>query len=491
MAPQKVLLLGSGFVARPTLDILSDAGIEVSVACRTLESAKKLSEGVKLAHPISLDVTDESALNAEVGKHDLVISLIPYTFHAAVIKSAIKEKKHVVTTSYVSPAMMELDQQCKDAGITVMNEIGLDPGIDHLYAVKTIEEVHKAGPKAERSSLSCHTVEDSQPQKTQATRMAVSDTSSAGPPVEAMLLALRNSASYYQGGKVANVAGPDLMAQAKPYHIYPGFAFVAYPNRDSTPYKERYNIPEAETIIRGTLRYAGFPEFVKVLVDMGFLSDEEQSFLKEKITWAEATQKILGASSSSEKDLLWAVSSKATFKSTEEKERLLAGLKWVGIFSSETIIPRGNPLDTLCATLEKKMQFEEGERDLVMLQHKFEIEHKDGKKETRTSTLCEYGAPVGSNGYSAMAKLVGVPCGVGKYPQFYNSSPRPIVILGVSTCIATLSTLNRKQHPVKQVLNGTISETGILAPMNSKINDPLITELKEKYGIFCVEKVIA
>jgi saccharopine dehydrogenase (NADP+, L-glutamate forming) len=74
---------------------------------------------------------------------------------------------------------------------------------------------------------------------------------------------------------------------------------------------------------------------------MGFLSDEEQSFLKEKITWAEATQKILGASSSNEKDLVWAVLSKATFKDTEEKERLLAGLKWVGIFSSETITPRG------------------------------------------------------------------------------------------------------------------------------------------------------
>jgi saccharopine dehydrogenase (NADP+, L-glutamate forming) len=116
--------------------------------------------------------------------------------------------------------------------------------------------------------------------------------------------------------------------------LHPGFAFVAYPNRDSTPYKERYNIPEAETIIRGvrhplnapsglckrqqtlpfrsnantarlqTLRYEGFPEFVKVLVDIGFLSDEEQSFLKEPITWKEATQKILGASSSSEKDLL-------------------------------------------------------------------------------------------------------------------------------------------------------------------------------------------
>jgi len=73
---------------------------------------------------------DEKALDTEIAKNDLVISLIPYTFHLIVIKSAIRQKKHVVTTSYVSPAMLELDQQCKDAGITVMNEIGLDPGID-------------------------------------------------------------------------------------------------------------------------------------------------------------------------------------------------------------------------------------------------------------------------------------------------------------------------------------------------------------------------
>lgn len=98
---------------------------DASTACRTLESAQALSAGVQSATPISLDVTSDKALDAEVAKHDLVISLIPYTFHAAVIKSAIRQKKHVVTTSYVSPAMQELDQQCKDAGITVMNEIGL------------------------------------------------------------------------------------------------------------------------------------------------------------------------------------------------------------------------------------------------------------------------------------------------------------------------------------------------------------------------------
>jgi saccharopine dehydrogenase (NADP+, L-glutamate forming) len=157
------------------------------------------------------------------------------------------------------------------------------------------------------------------------------------------LLALRNAAKYYQGGKVVDIAGKDLMGTAKPYFIYPGYAFVAYPNRDSTPYKERYNIPEAQTIIRGTLRYQGFPEFVRVLVDMGFLSDEPQDFLKEPISWKEATQKILTATSSTEQDLKWAISSKAKFKDTEEKERIINGLRWVGIFSDEKIIPRGNP----------------------------------------------------------------------------------------------------------------------------------------------------
>ena len=456
-------MLGAGFVTRPTLDILSDAGIEVSVgtshsanlrrpqadkflACRTLESAKKLSEGVKNAHPISLDVTDDKALDAEVAKNDLVISLIPYTFHATVIKSAIRNKKNVVTTSYVSPAMLELEEEAKRAGITVMNEIGLDPGIDHLYAIKTIEEVHKAGGKITSFLSYCGGLPA--PEASDNPLGYKFSWSSRG-----VLLALRNAAKYYKDGKVVDIEGPQLMGTAKPYFIYPGFAFVAYPNRDSTPYKERYSIPEAQTIIRGTLRYQGFPEFVRVLVDMGFLSDEAQDFLKEPIPWKEATQKILTASSSSEADLKWAIASKAKFTDTEEKERIMSGLRWVGIFSDEKIIPRGNPLDTLCATLEKKMQFEEGERDFVMLQHKFEIEHKDGKKETRTSTLVEYGDP---KGYSAMAKLVGVPCGVA----------------------------------VKQVLDGTIAEKGILAPMSSKINDPLMAELK-KYGITMVEKTIS
>lgn len=450
MASHKVLLLGAGFVTRPTAVELDKAGVQVTVACRTLESAKKLAEGLKHANAISLNVNDAAALEAEVAKNDLVISLIPYTFHAQVIKAGIAQKKHVVTTSYVSEAMMALDKEAQDAGITVFNEIGLDPGIDHLYAVKTISEVHKEGGKVTGFLSYCGGLpapEDSD--------NPLGYKFSWSP--RGVLLAAGNTAQFYRDGKKETVTGAQLMSTAKPYHIYPGYAFEAYPNRDSTPYRERYDIPEAQTVIRGTLRYSGNPAFVQTLQDLGFLSTQEHDFLKQPIPWNEAFAKIVGATSHSENDLVWAVSSKAKFATTEDKNRILAGLRWVGLFSTDPITPAGTPLDVICANLEKKMQYEPGERDFVMLQHKFFIEWADGRKETRTSTLAEYGAPEGSGGYSAMAKLVGVPCAVA----------------------------------VLMVLSGEISKRGVLAPVTPELSEPLRVKLQKDYGIELTEKTLA
>lgn len=442
---KQVLLLGSGFVAKPTVDILCQTpGVSVTVACRTLSKAKELA-GLS-AGAISLDVTDENALNEAVSKVDLVISLIPYTYHVLVVKAAIKNKKHVVTTSYINPKLQELEQQILDAGITVMNEIGLDPGIDHLYAVKTIEEVHAAGGKIKSFLSYCGGLPA--PENSDNPLGYKFSWSSRG-----VLLALTNSASYWKDGEVEDVKSEDLMATAKPYFIYPGFAFVAYPNRDSTTYKKLYNIPEAETVVRGTLRFQGFPEFIKVLVDLGFLKESEHPAFKEASAWKDAFAALVGATSSSEADLIAKIDQLASFKDAADRERIIAGFKWLGLFSDNKTTPRGNPLDTLCATLEDLMQYEDGERDLVCLQHKFGIEWADGSKETRTSTLVDYGNP---SGYSSMAKLVGVPCAVA----------------------------------TQQILDGTLSKRGLLAPMSSDINDPIMKTLKDQYGIFLVEKTI-
>lgn len=442
----KVLLLGSGFVAKPTVDYLArKSDNHITVAARRVEHAAKLAEGVKNASAISLDVSDSVALDAQMAKHDLVVSLIPYTHHVKVIESAIRNKVNVVTTSYVSPAMRELDEKCKQAGIVVMNEIGLDPGIDHLYAVKTIDEVHRNGGKIISFLSYCGGLPA--PEDSDNPLGYKFSWSSRG-----VLLALRNSARFYRNGELVEIDGKDLMGSAKPYYIYPGFAFLAYPNRDSTPYREYYNIPEAETVIRGTLRYQGFPEFVRTLVALGMLDDTEKPFLTKSIPWKDALAELLNSKSSSEQDLTMLISSKATFDDEDQKSRILDGLRWLGLFSDQPIIPRGNPLDTLCATLEEKCQYEPGERDMVMLQHKFIIQNSDGSRETRTSTLLDYGNP---SGYSSMARLVGIPCGVA----------------------------------CQQVLDGIINTPGVLAPLNRQLNDPLISDLK-KEGIFCVEKTL-
>lgn len=295
IGPQKkILLLGSGFVARPAAEYLArNRANFITIACRTLSSAQALANGLANTSAISLDVNSTEVLETAVAGHDLVISLIPYTHHATVVKAAIKGKTHVVTTSYVSPAMRALDEEAKAAGIVVMNEIGLDPGIDHLYAVKTITEVHKRGGRVKQFLSYCG---------------GLPAPSSADNPLgykfswssRGVLLALLNSASYYTEGKRKEVSGSEVMGEAKPYYISPAYAFVAYPNRDSTPFKEAYNIPEAETVVRGTLRYQGFPEFIAVLVRLGWLDMNEKDWLNEGLSWAEVTQKTIGANNVSE-----------------------------------------------------------------------------------------------------------------------------------------------------------------------------------------------
>ncbi|SCU92762.1 LAFA_0F12684g1_1 [Lachancea sp. 'fantastica'] len=443
---KNVLLLGSGFVAQPVVDVLAASeGINVTVACRTLAKAQELASASNSA-AISVDVTKDEELDAALSKHDLVISLIPYIYHAAVVKSAIRLKKDVVTTSYVSPALKELEPEIKKAGITVMNEIGLDPGIDHLYAIKTIDEVHKANGKIKSFLSYCGGLPA--PENSDNPLGYKFSWSSRG-----VLLALRNQAKFWKDGKVEEVSSEDLMASAKPYFIFPGFALVCYPNRDSTPFKDLYEIPEAETVIRGTLRFQGFPEFVKVLVDVGMLKDEENEIFQKPIAWNEALHQYWGSKSASKEDLIASIDSKTKWVTEEDRERIINGFGWLGLFSDNKITPKGNALDTLCATLEELMQFEEGERDMIILQHKFGIEWADGSNETRTSTLVLYGQP---GGYSAMAATVGLPC-----------------------AIAT-----------KQVLSGVIKSPGLVVPYTPEINDPIMKELKEKYGIFLTEKTI-
>lgn len=413
--PKKVLLLGSGYVARPALEYLLRVP-EYSVTVGSQRNAASLFPEHPRVQTVSVNVNDKAALGEAIKGHDLVISLIPYIYHADVIKAACEHKVDVLTTSYISDAIRQLESEIKAAGITVFNEIGLDPGLDHLYAVKAIKEIHDAGGKVKSFLSYCGGL----PAPEAATNPLGYKFSWSS---RGVLLALRNTAKFYQAPsqEAQVVSGLELMKSAKPYYIMPAFAFVAYPNRDSTPFREFYNIPEAETLIRGTLRYQGFPEFVLALVRLGFLDEEAKDWLVDGLTWAQLTAKLVGASATDEKTLVDGVRATCTFDDAEHELRVLQGFRWLGLFDNSTKATvhgtpaqlkenkGGNLLDTLCKNLEQKCAYEPGERDMVMLQHRFGIETKDGEEKTLTSTLLDYGVP---NGTTSMAKLVGMPCGV-------------------------------------------------------------------------------
>ncbi|KAJ1758109.1 saccharopine dehydrogenase (NADP+, L-glutamate-forming) [Coemansia sp. RSA 2523] len=450
-AQKNILLLGSGFVAEPCLEYLLRSGNNrVTVACRRAEKAQELTSKYPGSTAVSLDVEDDAALEAAVAAHDLTISLIPYTQHARVIMAAIKAKKHVVTTSYISPAMEELDAAAKEAGIVCMNEIGLDPGIDHLYALKIINEVHAEGGKIKSFESFCGGLPA--PEASNNPLGYKFSWSARG-----VLLALRNNARYWQDGKLVEIEGKDLMDSARPIFIYPAFALVGYGNRDSSHYRQRYNIPHAETCVRGTMRYQGFPEFAKTLVNMGFLDDTPRSELSAAsagdLPWNRVTQQLLGQASATPEDLLAAIEAKIDTQDPELRKRIIHGIKWLGITSpSVPAVKRGSYLDVLCARLEELMMYGEGERDMIILQHKFEVENKDGSHNTRTSVTLMYGEP---DGFQAMAKTVGVPCGIA----------------------------------TQLILDGKLTTTGVIAPMTPEIYQPIM-DLLPSEGINAVEETV-
>ncbi|KAF7506483.1 Saccharopine dehydrogenase [NADP(+), L-glutamate-forming] [Endocarpon pusillum] len=210
-------------------------------ACRAL---RNFAAGFPRTAAISLDVSSVADLDKEVAAHDVVISLIPYIYHAAVIKSAIKYKTQVVTISYVSPAIKELDDAAKEAGITVLNEVGVDPGVDHLYAIKKIDEVHSKGGKVREFYSYCG---------------GLPAPGCADNPLgfkfswspRGALLSQRNSATFLQNGQVIEISSDELMAASKPYYVMKGYDFVAYPTAI------RFHFESSTTFLKRTPSFEG------------------------------------------------------------------------------------------------------------------------------------------------------------------------------------------------------------------------------------------
>ncbi|PNP75166.1 hypothetical protein FNYG_11492 [Fusarium nygamai] len=305
MKGNKTLVPGNGIVAKPCVDYLlrSDANI-LKVACRTLSMAEMVVAARHCAKAIALDVTSPE-LDRHIAEHGLVISLVFFTHHTDIIRSAIKGKTDVVTMSYVSPAMRELAEAAKEAGITVLNDVGMDPVINHLYAINTIGEVHDKGGKVKEFYSFC-----GGPPAPEGSDNPLRFKFSWSP--RGAHLSWYNSATFLRDGKVVEIPNKYLMAEAKPYHVLDGYSFLAYPNRDPVLFREAYGIPEAHTVIWGSLRYEGNPALVKASIDLGWI-DTETPWLKDGLTWAQIQKQATGVESTAELDLISRVDQLCTF----------------------------------------------------------------------------------------------------------------------------------------------------------------------------------
>ena len=426
---KKILILGAGLVAKPLVRYLLDKPeFQVEIATRTISKAEKLIDGHPRGTAKTLNLKDQDGLKKEVAGADLVISMVPYAFHPTVARFCIEHRKHMVTTSYVSEAMKKLDEPAKEAGIVILNEIGLDPGIDHMEAMRIIHEVEEKKGRIDGFTSYCGGLPAPE-----------ANTNPFGykfswSPI-GVLLAGKNSAHYLMDAKEMIIPSQSLFDDYRSIPIEGLDDFEGYPNRDSMPYIQLYGIGSTRTMLRGTLRNKGWCLTMKKVADLGLIDQDEKDW--SGMTYGDLTGRLAGARSG--QDVKTVVSTRLGIAPGSD---VIRRFDWLGLFSDKPLpSPSGSALDMLAALMLDKLQYEKGERDMIILQHKFIAGYPHGGKEEIVSTLVDFGIPGGD---SSMARTVGLPAAIG----------------------------------TRLILEGKIRETGIQIPVKPEVYIPVLEELK-------------
>ncbi len=439
---KKILVAGAGRSAtaaiRYLLDVASEKDWEVIVADANLELARKKVADAPAGHATQFDITDPEMRARLVGEADVVVSLMPPHLHLLLAKECLKQGKHLVTASYVSTEMYALSEEVRLANLVFMNEIGLDPGIDHMSAVRKIHEIKDKGGRltAFRSY----------------TGGVVAPESADNPwrykftwNPRNVVLAGKGTAQFLEGGRYRYVPYHRLFRHTRKIEVEGLGAFEVYPNRDSLLYREAYGLEDIPELFRGTIRYPGFCESWHALVTLGLTDDSYPILESDRLTWRQLMDGY--------------VSSLMEGDGTEEKVARLLGtsidsalmdrLRWLGLFEDRPIVrAQATPAQLLEDLLLEKWQLKPDDKDMVIMQHEFEYE-LDGERLLDKSTLVMKGRNAED---TAMTRLVGLP-------------------LAIFT---------------RLLLEGRIKQTGVQIPIQPEVYEPVLEEL-ERLGVRFVE----
>jgi saccharopine dehydrogenase (NADP+, L-glutamate forming) len=438
---KRVIVFGAGLVTKPLVRYLLTHGFQVTVASRTLSKAEALVSDHPQGEAIAFDITkDGDALGDLVAGADLSISLLPYIYHVQVAEQCIQCRRQLVTTSYVSDVMRALDDAAQEAGVILLNEMGLDPGIDHMSAKRVIDQVHDAGGEIKSFRSFCGGLP-----APDANDNPLGYKFSWSP--RGVVLAGRNDARYQENGHIVEVPNARLFATHFLTWVEGLGDLEAYPNRDSLPYIDIYGIPETNTMYRGTLRNVGWCDVLQKLNELGYFGLDERDDLTGK-TFRQVMAELVHEGGTYSADNLEA--DLAAFLNVSPNSGVIMAIEWLGLLDNAPVSSQATTLlDVLADQMLFKMSYREGERDMVVLVHEFSAVYPD-RKERITSTLIDYGIPGGD---SSMARTVGLPA-----------------------AIAT-----------RMILNGGINLTGVHIPVLPRIYQPVLKELGQ-LDIACVEK---
>ncbi len=434
---KNILVIGAGRSAssliKYVLDNSATENWKVTVGDVSLELAKQKIGNHPNGRALLFDITNDQQRHEEIKHSDIVISMLPPFLHLDVAKDCVRLKKHLVTASFVSKEMQELNEEAKRSGIILMNEIGLDPGIDHASAMQVIDKIQAEGGELISFKSYCGGL--------------VAPESNDNPwgykfswNPRNVILAGQGTAQYIENGEYKYIPYNRLFTQTTAVEMKGYGKFDGYANRDSLSYRKSYGIENIATMLRGTLRMQGYCNAWNVFVKLGITDDTYKIEASDKLTYSEFLEAYLPHTKYSVKEKL------ISFMGSEMDDDSLTKIEWTGILSDEKIkLINATPAQILQDLLERKWKLQENDKDMIVMQHQFQYRNKNAEIKNIISSLIVKGE---DQTYTAMAKTVGLP-------------------LAIAT---------------KLIVQGKISERGVLIPITKEIYQPLLAEL-ETFGV--------
>lgn len=438
---KNILVIGAGRSASSLIKYLLDNSSKenwnITVGDVAIDLVKQKTANHPNSRAIAFDITNDKQREEEIKRADLVISMLPASMHMNVARDCVRFKKHLATASYVSKEMMELDAEARSEGIILLNESGLDPGIDHASAMKVIDHIHEQGGELTSFQSFCGGL--------------VAPECNDNPwgykfswNPRNVILAGQGTAQFIENGEYKYIPYNRLFTQICTIEVFGHGKFDAYANRDSLSYRKFYGIENIPTMLRGTLRMPGYCQAWNVFVKLGLTDDSYKIEASDTLTYKQLLESFLPVGKQSTKEKL------TTFMGAEMNEEVMNKIEWLGVFEDKKIkVKNATPAQILQDLLEEKWLLKDHDKDMIVMQHQFEYT-LNGQAKKITSSLVVKGD---DQTYTAMAKTVGLPLAIA----------------------------------AKLILQGKISARGVIIPTIKEIYLPVLNEL-ENYGVKFEEK---